>query len=254
MQPNLLMAIILPILTSCTDSIEIPIDRQATVARQPGTVGEIELPFGYRRLEAAKASFSEWLRAIPLKADNTVYLFNGQKKPNQKAQYAVLDISVGKKDLQQCADAVMRLRAEYLLSIGKASDIWFSDNNGTRYKAPLNGSRKSFEDYLEKVYSYCGTLSLEKQLHPKTDLNSINPGDVFIKGGSPGHAAIVLDVAVNESGGRIFILANSYMPAQDIHVLINPSNNSLSPWYSIENSVSLELPEWTFNTHHLRTW
>ncbi|MDR3713868.1 MAG: DUF4846 domain-containing protein [Puia sp.] len=61
-----------------------------------------------------KLSFGEWLRSIPLKKDKTVYLYDGSRKQNQSAQFAVLDISVGKEDLQQCADAVMRLRAGYL--------------------------------------------------------------------------------------------------------------------------------------------
>lgn len=35
-------------------------------------------------------------------------LYNGSQKPNQSVHYAVFDIDVGKEDLQQCADAVMR--------------------------------------------------------------------------------------------------------------------------------------------------
>ena len=38
------------------------------------------------------------------KKDKTVYLFDGSQKINQQAQFAVLNISVGKKNLQQCAD------------------------------------------------------------------------------------------------------------------------------------------------------
>ena len=72
-------------------------------------VGAIPLPAGYHRITADKGSFAAWLRAIPLKKDRTVYLYDGSPKLNQDAQFAVLDVSVGHKDLQQCADAVMRL-------------------------------------------------------------------------------------------------------------------------------------------------
>lgn len=90
------------------------------------SIGDIPLPQGYRRLFQPSNSFGAWLRKIPLKYFTTVYLYDGRRKFNLSAQYAVLDISVGKKDLQQCADAVMRLRAEYLKKMGKP--ICFSDN------------------------------------------------------------------------------------------------------------------------------
>ena len=52
-------------------------------------------------------------------------------------------------------------------------------------------------------------------------------GDVFIKGGFPGHAVVVLDMAENDrTGQRVFLLAQSYMPAQDIHIMKNPTNAS----------------------------
>ena len=58
-----------------------------------------------------RETFGAWLRSVPLKKNLTVYLYNGVPKRNQEAQFAVLDVSVGHEDLQQCADAVMRLRA-----------------------------------------------------------------------------------------------------------------------------------------------
>ena len=60
-------------------------------------------------------------------------------------------------------------------------------------------------------------------------------GDVFIIGGSPGHAVIVVDMAVNpETHEKVFLLAQSYMPAQQIQLLKNNNDPDLSPWYSQE--------------------
>ena len=96
---------------------------------------------------------------------------------------------------------------------------------------------------------------MEKQLKPVNELQKIQSGDVFIKGGFPGHAMIVVDVAVNKEGKKIFMLAQSYMPAQEIHVLKNPMDNDLSPWYELKTDNSLiYTPEWTFAPNQLRRW
>jgi len=78
-------------------------------------------------------------------------------------------------------------------------------------------------------------------------------GDVFIKGGFPGHAVVVLDMAENDrTGQRVFLLAQSYMPAQDIHIMKNPTNASLSPWYKIPLDDTLRTPEWIFEKFDLK--
>ena len=97
------------------------------------TIKKIPLPIGFKRVGVEENSFAEWLQNVPLKNDKTVYLFDGSQKTNQQAQFAVLNISVGKKNLQQCADAVMRLRAEYLFAYDRFEEIHFTDNDGTAY-------------------------------------------------------------------------------------------------------------------------
>jgi hypothetical protein len=218
------------------------------------TIGAIPVPEGYERVTPLEGSFGEWLRTIRLKKDNHVYLYNGSLKRNQSAQFAVLDIPVGKKDLQQCADAVMRLRAEYLFSQGRYAEIEFRDNNNQSYKWTKGNDRTGFDQYLENVFGWCGSASLEKQLKPVTDLQSIVPGDVFIRGGFPGHAMIVTDVAVSREGKKVFMLAQSYMPAQDIHIVINPADNGLSPWYAAGDNKEIDTPEWVFEARQLRRW
>jgi len=218
------------------------------------SVSDIPLPAGFKRVETVKDSFGSWLRNISLKKDKQVYLYNGRLKKNQSAQFAVLDIPVGKKDLQQCADAVIRLRAEYFYSYKRFSEIKFTDNAGTDYLLTDKANRTKFEDYLERVFGWCGSASLEKQLKPVDTISQVLPSDVFIRGGFPGHAMIVMDAAVNNKGEKIFLLAQSYMPAQDIHIVKNPMDSKLSPWYKADDANEIFTPEWKFYKNQLRRW
>lgn len=217
------------------------------------TIQEIPLPDGFERLNPTDEGFSNFLRNLPLKQNNTVYLYDGREKGNQSAQFAVLDISVGDKDLQQCADAVMRIRAEFLFSEANYSAILFTDNEGTAYRFNPPYNRTNFQQYLNRVFGMCGSASLEKQLKP-TNLQNIVPGDVIIKGGFPGHAVIVLDVAKNAQNEKIYMIAQSYMPAQDIHILVNPNNDKLSPWYKVDQDLLIETPEYTFKSTQVKRW
>lgn len=237
------------------------------------TVAQVPLPAGYNRIPVGQGSFGAWLRKVPLKAQQTVYLYNGEKKRNQTAQFAVLDISVGNKDLQQCADAVIRMYAEYLYASGQSGKIAFHATDGTLmdynswmrgYRFPVKNGRLHkqlvgtpcqgpgcFQQYLQTVFSYAGTLSLSKELVPVAERTGIRPGDVFIKGGAPGHAVLVMDMAANAAGQKVFLLAQSYMPAQDIHILRNPSGTH-NPWYVVaQQDKFLSTPEWIFKWDEL---
>lgn len=236
-------------------------------------LNNVSIPEGYQR--TTKTSFQSWLNHLPINlTDNKVYLFNKEEKYNQQAQFKVLDIDVGNKDLQQCADAVMRLRAEYLYSTNQLEKIHFNYTNGVTidfkkwssgYYPTLRGNKvvwtgssnnksyESFKKYMNNIFMYAGTSSLEKEMK-SIDLKEIKAGDVLIKGGFPGHAVIVLDVVVNdETNDKCFLIAQSYMPAQNIHVLKNPNNDNLSPWYSIKECLELiKTPEWTFYPNQLK--
>ena len=113
---------------------------------------------------------------------------------------------------------------------------------------------KGFETYLQRVFGMCGTASLAKQLGITRQMKDLQPGDVFIKGGFPGHAMLVVDVATNKQGKKIYLLAQSYMPAQDIHIVNNPTNAVLSPWYEVNDDDEIETPEWTFGRGELKGW
>ncbi|UYZ60531.1 DUF4846 domain-containing protein [Hymenobacter latericus] len=234
-------------------------------------------PAGCQRVAAAPNSFAEWLRHLPLRPKNTpVYLHNGRLKTPQTVHAAVLDIDTGPRDLQQCADAVMRLRAEYQFTrnyrqihfhLTSGHDIWFGDwveGRGFRVqgeevlpapRAAEAPTHAALRRYLDQIFTYAGSLSLSRELR-RVPLNDVQPGDVFIKGGAPGHAVMVLDVAEHATTKRRYaLLAQSYMPAQDMHVLRNRPGLGLGAWFLIDPAAELiETPEWDFTAAQLMRW
>jgi hypothetical protein len=148
-------------------------------------ISKIPLPAGFKRVIYSPGSFSDWLRNVKLKKSKTVYKFDGTPKHNQSAQFAVLNISVGYRDLQQCADAIIRLRAEFFYDNKMFSQIIFTDNNGKSYHYQPPYTRNHFDNYLQQVFGMCGTASLSKQLKQHIELKHIEPGDVLIRGGFP---------------------------------------------------------------------
>ncbi|MCP4345578.1 MAG: DUF4846 domain-containing protein [Desulfobacterales bacterium] len=235
----------------------------------------IAVPNGYKRTNAPKNSFKHWLRNLPLKKQGTaVYLHNGKKKYNQYAHFSVVDIDTGSKNLQQCADSIIRLRAEYLYSTGNYKAIRFNFTSGDNipfqkwiqgYRPVVSGNkvtwRKSgkydssysnLRKYLEKIFLYAGSYSLSNELQ-SADIHEMEIGDIFIKGGFPGHAVIVADMAVSKTGReKLFLLAQSFMPAQDMHILKNPGNHVLNPWYEVDFGDELRTPEWIFKKKQLK--
>ncbi|MBN2227663.1 MAG: DUF4846 domain-containing protein [candidate division Zixibacteria bacterium] len=233
-------------------------------------------PDGYSRLPVDTGSFGYWLRGLPLQTEGApVRLFDGREKQRQDVHAAVLKIDVGTHDLQQCADAVIRLRAEYLYADGVYDRISFNFTSGDTasfrdwidgmrptvngnhvtwcQSASVDSSYRTFRAYLATVFMYAGSYSLNKQLKVVTDPHDIVSGDVLIEGGFPGHAVIVIDAAENRiTGERVFLLAQSYMPAQDIHILKNPRDSVLSPWYNCDFGEVLVTPEWTFTRDQLK--
>lgn len=211
------------------------------------------VPDGFQRVALDTTSFGYYLRQLPLKPDgSTVHHYDGTKKSRSGVYLAVIDMEIGTKNLQQCADAVIRLRSEYLFRQQRYSDIHFNYTNGFRvdytqwrngYRVQVNGNKATyvktaepsssyatFRQYLDNIFTYAGTASLVKELKPVT----------------------YADMAVNSATGqKIFLLVQSYMPAQDIQVLCNPAN-SQSAWYVLDaGNPDVITPEWSFTTSQL---
>jgi len=213
---------------------------------------------GFSRTTEPAGSFGAYLRNLPLKAiGEPVRLFDGKVKPNRNVYISVVDQEIDPVNLQQCADAVMRLRAEWLFEQKRFSDIHFnflSDSKPRYFTDFAKGdlSYKNFRKYMKYVFSYANTASLKDELIPVKQLADIQVGDVFIQKGSPfGHAVIVTDVITNKEGAKKYLLAQSYMPAQETQILINPSESAFSPWYSVSDKTIIT-PEWKFEPEDLR--
>lgn len=236
----------------------------------------IYAPSNFDRINVEQRSFAEFLRNLPLKPHGSkVHYFNGETKDPHGVYVAVVDLDVGDKDLQQCADAIMRLRGEYLFKYGEYNQIHFnftsgdtarfvsyamgyrprvSGNNVSWYKdAAEDYSYENFRKYMTMVFRWAGTYSLGKEMADVKRPGEMNIGDVFIFGGFPGHAVIVVDMAHDQiTGETVFLLAQSYMPAQEIQVLCNNNNADISPWYLLRDSGALNTPEWDFKFSDLK--
>ena len=103
------------------------------------------------------------------------------------------------------------------------------------------------------MFGYAGTLSLSREV-PLVPLTQARPGYVLVNGGSPGHAVLVLDVAASpRTGQRYLLLTQSYMPAQNIHVLRNVGQPKFGAWFAVPGPQAPEFdtPEWTFASTEL---
>ena len=228
----------------------------------------INVPEGYERTSAEAGSLTEFLRTYPLKEHGSpVLLYDGSEKWNQDAHVAVFALPIEERDLQQCADSVMRVYAEYyfqkeqyakiryhftngfLAEYGKWREgyrIFVEGNNVSWVKsASYDDSYECFVKFMRMVFTYAGTLSMEQESE-QISVKEARVGDVILKGGSPGHVVMIVDMCENEQGEKAFLLAQGYMPAQEFHVLKNPAHEE-NPWYYEEELTgSIRTPEYGF--------
>jgi len=88
-------------------------------------------PEGYTQLKVPTGSFAEYLQGLPLKPVGThTQTYKGAIAATDVFTAAVVDMSVGYEDLQQCANAVMRLRGEYLYHQKRYAEIVFHFESG----------------------------------------------------------------------------------------------------------------------------
>jgi len=263
------LLLIVPLICSCTSSYKNKNAENYTISTR------FTPPKNAERIETTDP-FALFLRSVPLKEDNAkVKSFDG-KILKTNFYDAVIDYDISAYDRQQCADAIMRLRGEYLFSIGEFDKINFHFVSGflAEYSKWIEGYRievnhetnevtwiqssppgntyADFRSFMEVVFTYASTLSLDKELQ-SVSTDEMQIGDVFVRPGSPGHAVIVVDMAQDLSNGtKYFMIAQSSMPAQDIHILKNTKTKSLSPWYKSNFGDSLVIPGFDFDKNMLK--
>ena len=232
-------------------------------------------PTGYNWVNEEPNSFGAYLQNIQLKEDKSPILdYTGSPISNQSEHVAILNYDVGNRDLQQCADAVIRLRAEYLYERGKYSEIAFHFTSGdlftweqysNGYRAIVTGndvsfpktknkddSYQNFRKYLDAVYNYAGTISLNKETENIFNDEDIKAGNIIVTPGSPGHALIIVGKAKNSNNESVYLLAEGYTPAQSIHIITN-AREDINPWYKLNtNNSETVTARYTFRPTNIR--
>lgn len=231
----------------------------------------VNLPKGYSRVNYPKGTFEDYLCNYKLKAfgskiinyDDTEYFW-------QQGHIGVLEIPVPKNGLQQCADALIRIRSEYLWDNNRKGEIGFKFTSGhycswEKYAegyrpkikgnkvsfhktASANHSKENFYKYLNLIYMYSGTLSLYNELEQITEVKNLKIGDMLIRGGSPGHIVMIADEAKNKNGDKLFLLFQGNTPAQSVHLVKNLEDDEISPWYDLKMNAQIPVSNYTFGS------
>lgn len=235
-------------------------------------------PKGYTWIEEQPDSFGYFIENFKLKPYGSQILrYDGTPIETQDLHEAVFDIDTGNKDLQQCADAAIRLRAEYLYKAKKFDEIkfhftsgdlvsWNDYKNGIRAfvsgnnvsfrkTAGFDDSYPNFRKYLDLIFNYAGTISLNKETKPVAKTSDLKTGDILITAGSPGHIVFISGVCQNKEGKRLFLLSQGFTPAQSIHTLSNPLEKNFSPWYNLDvNATETKTARYFFKPTNFRSF
>lgn len=230
----------------------------------------IKIPEDYKRTTYTENSFQEYIRNYTLlKSGSEVINYDGNPYVYQQGHVGILDIPVPSNGLQQCADALIRIRSEYLWDTNQKEKIGFNFTSGhycswkkyaEGYRPKVNGSKVSFHKtassnsskenfykYLNLIFMYSGTQSLYDELPKVNAVSELQIGDMLIYPGSPGHIIMIVDEIIDASSEKMFIFAQGNTPAQSVHILKNPMDTTISPWFEIELGVYFEIPTYHFD-------
>ncbi len=234
-------------------------------------------PDRFARATVAPGSFGAWLRDLPLEGYSAEVLSHRGAvilPTGHRNLAAVVALDVGAQDLQQCADSVIRLHAEWRWSQGRRDQsyraasgaempfarwalgerITVSGPGGSKLTwAPAarpDDSHQAFRAYLDNVFGWANTVSLARDTTP-TAVADLRAGDFVVQPGGPGHAVLILDLATDAEGHRVVLLGQGFMPAQSFQVLhpgkqnpnVTPGPVGDGAWFRIEPD-GLQTPFW----------
>jgi hypothetical protein len=254
----------------------LPLSAQPFINTAGRTIGSrYTPPPGYVRMSVEETSYAAYLRNLSmLPHGSQVKYYDGSVKPNNGIYVGVVFVDVGLEDLQQAPEICIRLRGEYLFKQQQYNKISFTISNHKRVsyvswveglkmmidgktywtKSPTDADRyPTFKRYLEFIFTHGDIETLLDDVQ-RSSLDHIQLGDMFIQVARPGHVVIVVDIAENTAtGDRVFLLAQSYRPAQSLQILANPNDATLSPWYSVSAiDDRVVTPEFIFYKRDLR--
>ena len=238
-------------------------------------------PDGYTRVETEPGSYGEYLQNFELKPyGESAYKYDGEINDASNT-IAVFNQNVTR--WQQCADSVMRLHAEYLYEKGLYDQIYYDFTTGFRCdftnwsqgkrvkvtgsnctwvdKADPSTSHDTLDAYLDFVYQYANTESLQKQL-TEVAPDDVQIGDTFVitsyqMDAELGHAVFVADMAQNEAGDKLYLIFEGTTPATQIN-LAKSNDTTYGYWLPLKEDGTLEITKTVWDeetqTYKDKTW
>lgn len=231
---------------------------------------------GFVRVAVEPGSFGEWLRHLPVRPAGTAVM-SGARKPliagNDRTLAAVVDLQPGNSQLLTAANIALRLRAEFLWSAGKAQAARFRFTNGEPFAyarweqghRPVVSGRQvewvravkpddprvAYAGYMETLFRYSSVYSLLRDTVAVTD-DSVQPGDLFVVPGRPGHAVVVVDVETDAEGSVRVLLGQGGTLARTFHIV---RSSAATPWFEVRAGSSVMVTGWgAVAMKQLRRW
>ena len=187
MKTTLVIIATILFLASCSQPAK---STQTTEPEKDGVQRISDVYFGGSQCKCKEGTFAEYICNLTLKSKrHRVHLYNGDLRSWQIPQERVVDIDVDSEGLQQCADALIRLYAEYLFANKEYDKIHFCLTNGfdMQYKRWAEGDRVIVKgnntrwkvNAAEKDYSHSAFMDyltivktlVKKKKWPKRSMN-----------------------------------------------------------------------------------